>query len=59
MFKVLVLQQLNNLSDDGIEYQIRDRISFMRFLGLQLEVRVPDAKNGLAVPRTTEKTPIS
>ena len=44
MFKVLVLQQLHNLSDDGIEYQIRDRISFMRFLGLGLEDRVPDAK---------------
>ncbi len=24
MFKILVLQQLNNLSDDRIEYQIRD-----------------------------------
>jgi IS5 family transposase len=44
MFKVQVLQQLHNLSDDGIEYQIRDRLSFMRFLGLQLEDRVPDAK---------------
>ena len=44
MFKVLVLQQLHNLSDDRIEYQIRDRFSFMRFLGLQLEDRVPDAK---------------
>jgi IS5 family transposase len=44
MFKVLVLQQLNNLSDDRIEYQIRDRLSFMRFLGLQMENRVPDAK---------------
>jgi hypothetical protein len=39
MFKVLVLQQLHNLSDDRIEYQIRDRLSFMRFLGLQLEDR--------------------
>lgn len=44
MFKVLVLQQLHNLSDERIEYQIRDRLSFMRFLGLQLEDRVPDAK---------------
>jgi IS5 family transposase len=43
MFKVLVLQQLHNLSDDRIEYQIRDRLSFMRFLGLQLEHKVPDA----------------
>lgn len=44
MFKILVLQQLHNLSDDRIEYQIRDRLSFMRFLGLQIESRVPDAK---------------
>ena len=44
MFRLLILQQLHNLSDDGIEYQVRDRLSFMRFLGLQLEDRVPDAK---------------
>ncbi len=44
MFKILVLQQLHNLSDDRIEYQIRDRLSFMRFLGLQFEDKVPDAK---------------
>jgi transposase, IS5 family len=44
MSKVLVLQQLHNLSDDGIEHQTRDRFSFMRFLGLQPEGRVPDAK---------------
>ena len=31
MFKILVLQKLNNLSDQRIEYQIRDRLSFMRF----------------------------
>ena len=29
-FKILVLQQLHNLSDDRIEYPIRDRLSFMR-----------------------------
>ena len=44
MFKLRVLQQLYNLADEGIEYQVRDRLSFMRFLGLQLEDRVPDAK---------------
>jgi IS5 family transposase len=44
MFKVLVLQTLSTLSDDQTEYQIRDRLSFMRFLGLALEDRVPDAK---------------
>jgi IS5 family transposase len=44
MFRVLVMQQLYNLSDDQIEYQIRDRLSFMRFLDLGVEERVPDAK---------------
>lgn len=44
MFKVLVLQSLYNLSDDAMEYQIRDRLSFMRFLGLTIGDRVPDAK---------------
>jgi len=33
MVKVLVLQTLYTLSDDQAEYQIRDRLSFMRFLG--------------------------
>ena len=44
MFKVLVLQHLYNLSDEQTEYQISDRLSFMRFLGLQPEDSVPDAK---------------
>ncbi len=44
MFKVLVLQTLYTLSDDQAEYQIRDRLSFMRFVGLALPDAVPDAK---------------
>jgi IS5 family transposase len=44
MFKVLVLQTLYTLSDDQAEYQIRDRLSFMRFVGLALHDAVPDAK---------------
>jgi transposase, IS5 family len=44
MFKVMVLQSLYNLSDDAVEYQVRDRLSFMRFLGLTIGDRVPDAK---------------
>lgn len=44
MFKILVLQTLYTLSDDATEFQIRDRLSFMRFLRLGLEDRVPDAK---------------
>ena len=44
MFKTIILSALYNLSDDQVEHQIRDRLSFMRFLGLGLEDRVPDAK---------------
>ncbi len=44
MFKILILQSLYNLGDDAVEYQIRDHLSFMRFLGLNLDDRVSDAK---------------
>ena len=44
MFKILMIQTLNNLSDERTEYLINDRQSFMRFLGLGLSDRVPDAK---------------
>lgn len=43
MFKVLVLQTLYTLSDEQTEYQLRDRLSFMRFIGLALHEPVPDA----------------
>ncbi len=42
MFKILILQRYYNLSDSQIEYQILDRLSFCRFLGLTLSDRVPD-----------------
>ena len=44
MFKVLILQRYYNLSDAQTQFQILDRLSFMRFLGLQLSDRVPDEK---------------
>ena len=43
MFKVLVIQRYYNLSDEETEYQIRDRLTFQKFLGLTLSDRVPDA----------------
>jgi transposase, IS5 family len=42
MFRMLVLQSLYNLSDEQIEYQVRDRLSFTRFLGLGIEDGIPD-----------------
>ena len=59
MFKALVLSALYNLSDDQIEYQVRDRLSFMRFLGLGLEdTREEDAtiKNGDVPEETVGRT---
>jgi len=44
MFKILILQRYYNLSDNQIEYQILDRLSFCRFLGLSLNDKVPDEK---------------
>jgi hypothetical protein len=62
MFKILVIQAQNNLSDDRAEFLINDRLSFMRFLGLGLGDRVPDAKTiwafrrGLLDPTNTGTT---
>ncbi|MGD1931854.1 MAG: IS5 family transposase [Leptolyngbyaceae cyanobacterium] len=43
LFKMLVLQKLYTISDEDLEYQVNDRLSFMQFLDLGLEDRVPDA----------------
>jgi len=43
MFKVLILQTENNLSDERTEFYLRDRLTWMRFLGLGLGDAVPDA----------------
>ena len=42
MFKILILQRLYNLSDEQMEFQINDRLSFCRFLGLHLGGSAPD-----------------
>jgi len=44
MFKILILQRYYNVSDEQMQYQITDRLSFQRFLGLRLEDRIPDQK---------------
>ena len=44
MFKILVIAAMDNLSDERAEFLINDRMSFMRFLGLSLADRVPDAR---------------
>ncbi len=51
MFKIRVLLALCGMSDEQAEYQVRDRLSVTRFLGLGLDGRVPD--------RTKSPPPIS
>lgn len=42
MFKILVLQKYYDLSEEQTEFQILDRFSFQRFLGLDVGDQVPD-----------------
>jgi IS5 family transposase len=42
LFKICLLQSWYGLSDEQAEYQINDRLSFQRFLGLDLTTKVPD-----------------
>ncbi len=44
MFKILILQRYYHLSDDQAEFQINDRMSFMRFLNLTIADDIPDSK---------------
>jgi IS5 family transposase len=44
MFKILILQRYYNLSDEQVEYQINDRMSFMRFLDLSIADDIPDSR---------------
>jgi IS5 family transposase len=41
-FKMLILQRYYNISDEQLEYQVNDRLTFMRFLGLDIASDVPD-----------------
>lgn len=44
MFKLLILQRSYNLADERLQFQVTDRLSFMRFLGLEFGAGVPDAR---------------
>ena len=44
MFKTTLLQDWNNLSDGNTEYMINDRLTFQRFLGMELGEKAPDEK---------------
>lgn len=42
MFKIIILQRLYNLSDEQMEFQLNDRLTFKRFVGLDFSHKVPD-----------------
>jgi IS5 family transposase len=56
MFKTLIIQSIYILSDDAVEFQIKDRLTFQQFLGLKLCDRVPDAKTIWAFRETLKST---
>ena len=42
MVRILLIQQLFNLSDEQMEFQLLDRLSFQRFAGLRDSSQIPD-----------------
>lgn len=42
MVRILILKRLHNLSDEQIEYQLLDRMSYQRFCGLTHSASIPD-----------------
>lgn len=42
MVRILVVKRLHNLSDEQVEFQLIDRLSFQRFCGLQQSATIPD-----------------
>lgn len=42
MVRILLIQQLFNLSDEQMEFQLLDRLSFQRFAGLRHSSQIPD-----------------
>src|SRR5580704_9799774 len=55
MFKILVIQAANNLSDERTEFLINDRLSFMRFLAFLSGSR-PRRPHDLAIPREAHES---
>lgn len=55
LWKVLILQSLHQLSDEAVQFQVLDRLSFQRFLGLNLSDRVPDQNTVRGFRETLQK----
>ena len=53
------LQRLHNLSDERLQYPVSDRLSFMRFLDLELAGNVPDARIVWAFREALKQHPLT
>ena len=51
---MLILQQLFNLSDEELEFQVNDRRSFEESVGLGVMNSIPDANSRFLQGTTTE-----
>ena len=56
MFKIIILQRYYGLGDSQVEYQILDRTSFKKFLGLETGDKVPDEKTVWAFRENLTRT---
>jgi IS5 family transposase len=56
MSKVLIRQTMHSLSDERAEFLIKDRLSFMRYLGLRLSDPVSDANTIWNLREALKKT---
>jgi len=45
MFKIMILQSINNVSDEAMEYLLNDRISRSRFVGMDIMDKAPDSNS--------------
>ncbi|MGN0865351.1 MAG: transposase, partial [Akkermansia sp.] len=44
MFRILILQTLYDLSDEDMEFNLYDRLSFQKFVGIGVMDELPDAR---------------
>jgi IS5 family transposase len=58
MFKIIILQELYGIANDATEYQINDRLSWKRFLGLNLADKAPDGTSIWLFRETLKKSGI-
>ena len=59
MVRMIILQQFFGLSDDQMEFQINDRTSFQRFLGLERSSQIPDSKTLWSFRERVKKAEVS